>query len=114
MTTESFNSLETALLDWIAEHSGDELLTAQVRAAELKRRDYTRTGFFVYLSVPANLTPVDSDTRPVCPMILSDALYDGAGCNLFLHDGRLHYLEIYARGGFLPEQLERFQLVEDV
>ncbi len=113
MTSESFNPLERALLDWIAEHSGDESLAAQVRGAQLKRRDYTRTGFFVYLSIPVDFDSVDSGTKPVCPLILNDALYDGAGCNLFLRDGRLHYLEIYARGGFLPEQLDRFQLVED-
>ena len=113
MTNESFNSLERALLDWIAAQSGNELLTAQLAGAVLKRRDYTRTGFFVYLSVPAELAKVEPGMRPVCPMILSEALYDGAGCNLFLRDGRLHYLEIYARGGFLPEQLDRFDLVPD-
>ena len=113
MTTETFTALERALLDWIAAESGSDLLTAQLSSAALKRRDYTRTGFFIYLSAPEELAPVEAGTRPVCPLITSAALYDGAGCNLFLRDGRLHYLEIYARGGFLPEQLDRFELLPD-
>jgi hypothetical protein len=38
---------------------------------------------------------------------------DGAGCNLFLRNGRLHYLEIYARGGFIPETVDVFKLEEE-
>ena len=37
-------------------------------------------------------------------------LMHGAGSALFLRDGRLHYLEIYARGGFFPEQPESYRL----
>lgn len=113
MTAESFNPLERALLDWIATRSGNDRLAAQLAAASLKRRDYTRTGFFVYLSTSPELAPVEPGLRPVCPLIIHEALYDGAGCNLFLREGRVHYLEIYARGGFLPEQLEHFELVDD-
>jgi hypothetical protein len=37
-------------------------------------------------------------------------LMDGAGVSLFMKNGRLHYLEIYSRGGFMPETMETWHL----
>ena len=110
MATESFNQLENELLAWIDQHTQCAQLTAQLAKAKLERRDYMRTGFFVYFTTDPTCEPIPAEVKPVCPQINSRELMDGAGCNLFTRDGRLHYLEIYTRGGFIPEQLQEFHL----
>ena len=112
MTTTDLNRLERALCAWIGERTGDAALARQLAAASVRRRDYTRTGFFIFLDAPA-ASPACEGRKPVCPQISAPELPYGAGCNLFLRDGRLHYLEIYTRGGFMPEVLEHFELSND-
>ncbi len=102
--------LDKDILSWIADETKDVELSAQIELAEVSRRDYMRTGFFIYLQVPEGLAKVDAKIQPVCPHIEGPDLMDGAGCSLFLRDGVLHYLEIYARGGFFPESLEQYEL----
>jgi hypothetical protein len=102
--------LDKDILRWIADETGDVDLATQIASAGVSRRDYMRTGFFIYLELPEGLTRVDAKVRPICPHIESPDLMDGAGCSLFLRDGVLHYLEIYARGGFFPESLEQYEL----
>ena len=104
--------LDSDILEWIAAHNDDAALKAQLAAATERRRDYMRTGFFLYLDTDRQLEPVASGFRAACPHITSPELMDGAGCTLFLRDGYLHYLEVYARGGFLPEQLEDYRLLQ--
>ena len=113
MTSESLNLFERAILDWVAERTSDTALSTQLQSATVKRRDYTRTGFFVYLLAEDQCENVGSTVRPKCPHITISELMDGAGCNLFLRNGRLHYLEIYARGGFIPETVDEFKLEEE-
>ena len=104
--------LDSELLNWIAAHTDDDALRAQIAGASIKRRDYMRTGWFIYLSPPPEAAAVAADVRPVCPHILSPELMDGAGCSLFLRNGQLHYLEIYSRGGFFPEELKTYEITE--
>jgi len=105
--------IDKDILDYIAAQTGDATLTQQVAQAEVSRRDYTRTGLFVYFTPDANADRVAHGVRPVSARLEAPGLMDGAGCDLFLRDGRLHYLEVYARGGFLPEKLQDYRLVPD-
>ena len=107
-------TLDRSVLEWIATATRDAALSEQLAAARVTRRDFMRTGFFIYLDTDKSLPAVAAGVRPVCPHIASPELVDGAGCSLFLRDGYLHYLEIYARGGFIPEELEGFDLLEEV
>ena len=109
----ALEKVDREILDWIAEQTGDPALAAQLGAAQARKRDFTRTGFFVYFEPDAGAAPVPPGVRPVCPRLDAPGLMDGAGCDLFLRDGRLHYLEVYARGGFLPEPMESWQLGPD-
>jgi hypothetical protein len=102
--------LDHDILEWIAGQSGSPELAAQIGNAEVKKRDAMRTGFFVYFVTNAGAPPVEQGLRPVCPHIDAPDLQDGAGCDLFLRDGRLHYLEVYARGGFMPDPLTGYTL----
>ena len=102
------------ILDWIAVRTGDAALSQQIAAAVVSRRDYTRTGFFVHFEPDGAAESVQPGVSPKSARLEAPGLMDGAGCDLFLRDGRLHYLEVYARGGFLPEPLEGYQLSPDV
>jgi hypothetical protein len=102
--------LDTDILRWIADETQDGGLSAQIELAEVSRRDYMRTGFFVYFQVLEGVAKINASVRPVCPHIASPDLMDGAGCTLFIREGYVHYLEIYARGGFFPESLEHYEL----
>jgi hypothetical protein len=103
-------TLGQQILAWIAQQTNDDALVAQIGAATVARQDYMRTGYFIYLEVPADAPLIKESGRPVSPDIVSVELLDGAGTTLFLRDGRLHYLEIYARGGFLPPDLQDYEL----
>ena len=104
--------LDRQIIDWIAANATDEAVASQLRAASVRKRDYMRTGYFVYLDVPDDTPPIEGKINVVCPDIASSELLDGAGTELFLRDGRLHYLEIYARGGFFPPDLTEFRLLQ--
>ena len=56
--------LEREILDWIAAATDDESLQTQLANAEAVRRDYTRTGYFTYFSVPEGLPPIAGGLRP--------------------------------------------------
>lgn len=102
--------LDHEILNWIADHTESEALATQLRNPRIRRRDYTRTGVFLYFEPDTDLPAVKPGLRPVCPHVAAHETPDGAGCSLFLRDGYLHYLEVYARGGFLPPQLTDFTL----
>ena len=69
-----------------------------------------RTGYFVYLRPAEGFSAIEGRPEIQHPFIESPALPDGAGCSLMLKDGCVHYLEIYARGGFFPEDLADYEL----
>jgi len=104
------NELESAVLDWISAETGSAELSAQIQAAEPVKRDFMGTGLFLYLSAADNVADIPADVRPVTPRICSPMLMDGAGASLFMKNGRIHYLEVYSRGGFMPETLENWEL----
>ncbi len=103
-------ALEAQILEWIAERTPSPELSRQLRGAEVARRDYVRTGYFVYLRPSEESSAIEGRPKIQHPFIESPVLPDGAGCSLILKDGQLHYLEIYARGGFFPENLTDYEL----
>ncbi|MEJ2138039.1 MAG: hypothetical protein P8Y61_01075 [Gammaproteobacteria bacterium] len=102
--------LEKDLLEWIAGNNDCEALATQLAGARVTKRDYMRTGFFIFLEAPKDAAPIEANTRVCCPDLEAPGLMHGAGSSLFFRGGRLHYLEIYARGGFFPEQPESYRL----
>ena len=102
--------LEARILEWIADKTPSPELGRQIRGAEVTKRDYVRTGYFVYLRPAEGSSAIRHRPEIQHPFIESPALPDGAGCSLILKDGCVHYLEIYARGGFFPEDLADYEL----
>lgn len=105
-------ALDRQIIDWIASRSDNAALRGQLLSAQVIRRDYMRTGFFIYFELPESTLPLTNMVRPLCPDISSPLLFDGAGTALFFRNGKVHYLEIYARGGFFPQNIEEFKLLE--
>jgi hypothetical protein len=106
----SMEKLDQDILNWIEHEATDEVLTQQIKALRVSKRDYMRTGFFIYFDLPEDIQLLAEGFKVSCPHIASPELPDGAGCDLFTRGGRLHYLEIYARGGFFPATLEHYEL----
>ena len=104
------HKLDQEILTWIAARTDSVELKAQIDSACVTKRDYMRTGYFIYFDVAPEAQPADKSLRLVSPDILSSELLDGAGTTLFLRNGIIHYLEIYARGGFFPEALSSYSL----
>jgi hypothetical protein len=105
-------ALDRQIVDWIASRSDNAAFREQLLSAQVIRRDYMRTGFFIYFELPESTAPLTNIVRPLCPDVSSPLLFDGAGTALFFRNGKVHYLEIYARGGFFPENIEEFKLLE--
>lgn len=103
-------ALETQIIEWIVDKTTSSELKRQLGGAEVLRRDYVRTGYFVYLHLAEGFSSIEGRPKIQHPFIKSSALPDGAGCSLILKDGYVHYLEIYARGGFFPENLSDYEL----
>ncbi len=94
--------LEKAILEWQGREQPS--LALSLAAAEVKKRDYTGAGFYVYLS--------DEDDegwdRPhvMGPVIESPQLDYGGGSVFWLKGGKPHCLEIYSFGDYFPENLD--------
>jgi hypothetical protein len=122
-----FNSLETAVLQWFAERYNDENLSAQIKAAKVKERRWTKAGFYVDLDIPLDVAPTDVKNlesqevvqggRPVRkgwpiagPEIESEDIEDGGGSLLWGKDGRITAIEMYAYGHLFKENIANFTL----
>jgi hypothetical protein len=111
-----FNTLEKAVLEWYAQHYSDPALIAQVRAASLKQRTWTKVGFYVGLEVPRQLQPIDFDhigTKgfPIeGPHIEAAGIEHGGGSLLWGDNGYITQIELYAFGSFFREAISNFVL----
>ena len=109
-----FTAFERNVLDWYLAKCPDEGLRTQIRAAVVSRRDRTRVGFFLDLSVPAEARLVGSNVSSHLdgPFVESPALEHGGGAILVSQDGRLLFLEVFAYGDHFPEQLTDYRLLD--
>ena len=95
--------LDQDILDWISERSESKPLQAQIVGAKVIKRDYMRTGYFIYFEVVGDAAPVEKSGPLKSPDIMSPELPFGAGTTLFLRDGRL-------QSRVLPSARQRLRL----
>ena len=108
----AFTPLERAVLDWIAQHQPDEALRQQLREAELDRREWTGTGFTVYLQVPPDMEPAAGVNWPINGPALESDDIDIAGDSMLWGDGGYAtYLELFSFGEFFNEDVRDFRIV---
>ena len=109
-----FTDIENDILTWIRERTENQPLRHQFAAARPKKREYTGVGCFVDLELPDDCPLVDvvqGDGRTISgPQIRSRLLECGAGSMVFVEEGRVDLLEIYAYGNSFPKNLTEYQL----
>lgn len=104
--------LERDILSWIATHSGDDAISKQLADYKITSREFSGSGSFSKLKVSKGL-PASSYTEAPCdPSIESPKLSAGGGCVLFLENGYVDMLEIFANGHSFPVHLEPYELKE--
>lgn len=116
LMSEPTTDFERALLDWIRERAEGEELRAQLASAEVVGREYTGVGAYLSLAVPEGVDRIElggakgdssGPRRTVSgPELESPDLVHGGGSILFLEDGRLSFLELFAYGESFPNSLE--------
>jgi hypothetical protein len=119
-----FNKLEQSILDWCAQHYKDPAFVAQIKSASFKRREANSAGFFIDIEVPKSLKPVTfSDVTDINlgtgfpvngPRIVSKDIETEGGVIIFAQDGYLNLIDIYGYGSFSKENIEDFELSEQV
>jgi hypothetical protein len=112
------SEFEAAVLDWIAEGSGDPALRKQLSRVRVVERDPTGVGCCTALAVPADAsasTATYASRGPLAgPLFESRAVEHGGGTLLWFKRGRASRLEIYANGDYLPvdhSELGEFRLL---
>ena len=111
-----FTRLEQDILRWVAERADTPALIAQLNGAEPVSREHTGAGFFVQISVPPETVPLSGEewsrSHIDGPAILSPGLEYGGDSILWITEGRINCLEVYAYGGSFPKELEDYRLAE--
>ncbi len=109
-----FTKLEGDILNWIIDHIENPILEEQLNHAIPVKRDYTGSGFFVHLFIPDNIPSLPYDEGDVDPfpgpMIVSEQLEAGGDTVIFVTNGKIDCLELFAYGNTFPEHLENFTL----
>ena len=108
-----FTPLEREVLDWIAHRSSDNSLLKQIENVQPKEREVSDVGTFLDLTFPKDFESNAPMARnPIQgPEIKSTMLKNGAGSLLFIADGKISVLEIFAKDENFPEELSNYTLV---
>jgi len=111
----SFTSVEEAVLTWIATHTADANLQAQIAAVVPGKREETSIGFFTELVLPSDFDvaglPADGSKIALqgCAL-LAPELDPCATCLLHTDGGRVVSLEVYAVADGHPLRVSAFSV----
>jgi hypothetical protein len=113
---EDFNKLEIAVLAWLQTHYKNEPLSAQIESAKFISRKWTQVGFYVYLSVSAELRQLDMSDfqgrRHISgPEIQSVDVEHNGGSILWCKEGYINCIEMYTFGNYFNEKVTEFILL---
>lgn len=103
-----FSSLESEVITWIQRNSKDPMLIEQLKNIIIKEREVTEEGIFIDLTFPKEFktTQVKSNSKNPLPgpnMRNSDSGFSGKSL-LFISEGLVSVLEIFAETGVFPKQ----------
>jgi hypothetical protein len=106
--------IETAVLNWYADHCGDPALVAQIRSAVPGKRDVTSIGFFTTLLIPDAVPQFSTSSRDGVAFqgcaLFAPELAPYADCILHSVGGRISSLEVYAVGDGHPLRVSRVEV----
>ena len=107
------NQLEKDILTWMSSRSSSEAFSAQVELLKVTNREYTGVGCYTDFEIQTEKTvqPILNHSKPYHgPYIDSPELEAGAGTHLWIEEGLIKCLEIFAYGDSFPEPLEEYKL----
>jgi hypothetical protein len=107
----NFNKLEKAVLNWIMSSYNITELSEQIESATFINRESSGVGFFIQLGTNNKLKPVASSKIFDGPLIRSTGIDCDGGSILFMKNGYLGFLELYANGSFFKEDLTDFNFI---
>ncbi|WP_345057899.1 hypothetical protein [Hymenobacter glaciei] len=106
------DAMEAALLRNIAEFYQNPALTAQISQCRVTLREYSGCGFFTTLTVPADSPIIISEEQFFGGSdVEAPELSHGAGSVLFIKNGRLDFLEVFAYADGDAAALSSFALL---
>jgi hypothetical protein len=111
------NNLENAIFDWVKSKFQEPTLSKQIESLELLKREYTGCGFYLTLKVNQSAPVLNEDffkERVIDgPYIQSSGIEDGGGSLLFIENGFISTLELYANGQRFDKDIHEFLLFTD-
>lgn len=112
MNESKCNDLEISILQWIADRTADPALRSQINTVIVIKREYTGTGWFIDLTVPDPVTPIDPTLNsPILGPCIRSPQIEADGESLLFHEnGIIKQLEMYSRGGHFGEKLSEYKL----
>ena len=106
------NPMEAALLRGIAEFYQNPALAAQIDRCRVTLREYSGCGFFTTLAVPADSPLIVSEEQTLGGSdVEASELSHRAGSVLFLTNGLLDFLEVFAYVDGDPAALSSFAVL---
>ena len=105
-----YTQLERDVLDCMAQHLDVPHLREQIAASVPTSREYTGHGFFTKLNVLGDMPAIRVPSPISGPVIEASGIDYGGAAILFLIDGRIDQLELYANGDRFAESVEGFNL----
>ena len=114
--TDQLTPMEAALLKDIAVCHQNPALTEQIERCRVAKREYSGCGFFTTLMVPETsplVETVGKDRTMWGRDIAAPELSHGAGSILFMEDGRIDCLEVFAYVDGDPAQVSGFTIVPE-
>ena len=114
-----FNNLEKKVIEWYVSHFPKTAVSAQLESASLKKREWTRHGYYIYFDIDHRPEPsFEKERSPLVkipipgPIIKSTSIDEDGGCLLWAENGFLTALEMYANGDSFAENVSDFSLVD--
>ena len=111
--SNEFNKLEQAVINWFIEKYQDPLLSSQLNNVKLRKREWTKVGFFVWFEPLTGLLPLDlrnfNGGWPINgPDLDADLIEFGGGSIMWGEDGYITHIEMYAFGSYFGQDIQEF------
>ncbi len=113
---DDFSNLEIDIFNWVKHNYNNKELISQIESAKFKKREWTKTGYFIYFEVDKNLNKIDlininSKNWPIDgPIIKSSQIEFDGGSIIWGEDGFINCIEMYSFGDFFNENVINYEL----
>jgi hypothetical protein len=114
MSSYALKPIEVDVLNWMRGKYDDPILNLQIDTLTVKNREYTKVGFFIDLLIPESIVLLGNEVNKFDgPVIVSKDIEHDGGAILFVKDGYISTLELYANGSFFRNDVSEYKLIDD-